>query len=66
MLWADGSWSTRFQGPGPVAKLLVLPFLLDPLELGTCSVPEFLHFVAGLFLDNLRRTRVAVYGRSRL
>jgi O-antigen ligase len=28
MLWADGSWSIRFQGLGPVAKLLVLPFLL--------------------------------------
>lgn len=28
MLWADGAWSARFQGIGPVAKLLALPFLL--------------------------------------
>ena len=28
MLWADGAWSIRFRGLGPVAKLLVIPFLL--------------------------------------
>ena len=27
-LWADGPWSSRWQGVGPAAKLLVLPFLL--------------------------------------
>jgi O-antigen ligase len=27
MLWADGPWSARMHGVGPVARLLVLPFL---------------------------------------
>ena len=28
MLWVDGSWSVGVQGLNPIAKLLILPFLL--------------------------------------
>src|SRR6266581_4104874 len=32
MLWADGAWRASLLGLGPVAKLLVLPFLLYRFE----------------------------------
>jgi hypothetical protein len=32
MIWADGTWMERFQGLGPVAKLLIIPLLLYHFE----------------------------------
>jgi hypothetical protein len=70
VLWVDGSWSVGVQGLNPLAKLLILPFLLYhfvlPRELGAHSFPEFLYFATHLFVDNLRRTCLAHCDRSRL
>jgi O-antigen ligase len=45
MLWADGPWSARLLALGPVAKLLVLPFLLYHFRRSTRA-----HWVFGAFL----------------
>jgi O-antigen ligase len=45
MLWADGAWRASLLGLGPVAKLLVLPFLLYHFERSTRA-----HWVFWAFL----------------
>ena len=72
MLWADGTWRASLLGLGPVAKLLVLPFLLyhfersTPRALGVLGVPDLVQPVAGLLLDRLLRAGLAVQGGARL
>src|SRR6185437_9818105 len=50
MLWADGSWSVRFQGLHPVAKLLVIPVLLYHFSRSRRSHWVFIAFFASCAL----------------
>jgi O-antigen ligase len=50
MLWADGSWSVRFQGLHPVAKLLLIPVLLYHFSRSRRSHWVFIAFFASCAL----------------
>ena len=68
MLWADGPWSARLLALGPMGKLFVLPFLFYHFSRSTRAnwvfgaFLIFVHVVARLFVDRIRRTRVALQG----
>ena len=49
-LWADGPWSERLHGIGPVAKLLAIPFLIYHFERSTRSAPVMVAFLVSCAL----------------
>jgi O-antigen ligase len=49
-LWADGPWSERLHGIGPVAKLLAIPFLIYHFERSSRGVPVLVAFLVSCVL----------------
>jgi O-antigen ligase len=73
LLWSDGSWSARLHGLKPVAKLLLIPFLLYHFQrshrghwifitfLGSCTLLMILSWIV-LFVPGLSLAHTASAG----